>query len=463
MWRRYERGRSAASACARNLCARRWRSVGLRVVASGAAEQPGDGGRACRLPLDAELRVRVVQVPLDGSHAERQRPAIPRCPALGGQPEHVELAGDSSPASAARRPPGCGPGQEPATSSRNTGQAGSSPSTMWLALSSTTSRAPAMRRPGSGSPRSRPSGRRGSAAPVSGSRAVATGPPTFGPLRCRRALSAFLAEVDTRCSSSSQRICSSVAPGIIIEVNTRRNAESGRAQPTLISRSNASSSSRSVGVGSRERRGVAAVEDQPGDPLRVPRRVRDRRRPALRHGHQREPVQPGVVDDRLEVRDACLEPEVLDVPVGQPVPALVVADDGGDLAEVGEEVPPHRALPVVLEVAQPAGGDHERRPGPVPRVGDARAVGRPAEPQLLRWRPRSTTGGWHASIVVPPGSRRQEHHRLSCHSRPEGRERLWFCWLSGLVGTHGVTPGVPGVAWRVKWQPAAQLEFALHS
>ena len=86
-------------------------------------------------------------------------------------------------------------------------------------------------------------------------------------------------------------ICSSVAPGIIIEVNTRRNAESGRAQPTLINASNAASSSRSSGVGSRNAAGVAAVEDQPGHPLRVARRVRDRRRAALRHRHQREPVE----------------------------------------------------------------------------------------------------------------------------------------------------------------------------
>ena len=48
------------------------------------------------------------------------------------------------------------------------------------------------------------------------------------------------AVVDTRCSSSSHTRCSSVAPGIINEVNTRRNAESGRAQPTLISASSVS-------------------------------------------------------------------------------------------------------------------------------------------------------------------------------------------------------------------------------
>ena len=39
---------------------------------------------------------------------------------------------------------------------------------------------------------------------------------------------AFSADVATRWRSSSQCFCSSVAPGIIIEVNTRRNAESSR-------------------------------------------------------------------------------------------------------------------------------------------------------------------------------------------------------------------------------------------
>jgi hypothetical protein len=43
-----------------------------------------------------------------------------------------------------------------------------------------------------------------------------------------RAACAFSAEVATFCRSSSQRICSSVAPGIISEVNTRRNTESSR-------------------------------------------------------------------------------------------------------------------------------------------------------------------------------------------------------------------------------------------
>ena len=67
---------------------------------------------------------------------------------------------------------------------------------------------------------------------------------TSARIRCLRDAYAFSAETDTRWSSSIHFICSSVAPGIISEVNTRRNAESGRAQPTLIICSNVSTSSR---------------------------------------------------------------------------------------------------------------------------------------------------------------------------------------------------------------------------
>jgi hypothetical protein len=93
-----------------------------------------------------------------------------------------------------------------------------------------------------------------------------------------------------------------------------------------------------------------------------------------------------VVDHRLEIGDPGLQPEVVDVPVGQPVPAFVVADDGGDLAQVVEEMTPDRTLPVVLQMAEPTGGDDQRRPRAVPGIGDPDAVTGPAEPQFLRRR-----------------------------------------------------------------------------
>ena len=69
--------------------------------------------------------------------------------------------------------------------------------------------------------------------------------------RAFRARSDTSADVDIRWSSSSQRICSSLAPGIIWNVNTRRNSGVGRSQPTFVSWSSAATISRSSGVASR--------------------------------------------------------------------------------------------------------------------------------------------------------------------------------------------------------------------
>ena len=68
--------------------------------------------------------------------------------------------------------------------------------------------------------------------------------------RCDRASTAVSASTAIRCRSSIQRICSSVPPGIIRLVKTRRNSDVGRAQPTLISAWNAASSSSSSGEAS---------------------------------------------------------------------------------------------------------------------------------------------------------------------------------------------------------------------
>ena len=133
----------------------------------------------------------------------------------------------------------------------------------------------------------------------------------------------------------------------------------------------------------RHRGGVRAVEDDPGDAVGMGGDVADRHRPALGHRHHREPVDPAVLDHGLQVADPGLEREVLDVAVGQAVPAFVVPDHRGHLTEVAQEVPPHRALPVVLQVAEPAGRDHQRRPGAVHGVRDPHAVGGAAEPHVL--------------------------------------------------------------------------------
>ena len=231
---------------------------------------------------------------------------------------------------------------------------------------------------GSGCARTRSSGRLGCAATRVGRsssgrrcRESATGAAT-GPTR------AVSASVAIRCSSSSQRICSSVAPGIISVVNTRRNSEVGRAQPTLIRAWKASSSSAAPPPMPRHRRRVAAVEGESGQPLRVPGGVLDRHRTALRHGQQREPVESCVVSDSLQVGDPGVEAVVGDAPVGQSVTSLVEPDHRGHLAELDQVVPPHRALPVELKVRRAS----TRRSAAVGRSRGSRT----------RCRPRPRTG-----------------------------------------------------------------------
>ena len=101
-------------------------------------------------------------------------------------------------------------------------------------------------------------------------------------------------------------------------------------------------------------------------------------------------------DDGLEVGDAEVERCVVDVAVGEAVAALVEAVDGRNLAQLGEVVPPDRALPVVLQVAEPARVDDQRRPEPWTAYAivtsstdrqkrtSCRGVTR-AEPDMSRW------------------------------------------------------------------------------
>jgi hypothetical protein len=130
----------------------------------------------------------------------------------------------------------------------------------------------------------------------------------------------------------------------------------------------------------------------------MPRGVGDRDRAALRHPHEGELLEPGRLDDGLEIGDAGFEAVVGRAGVGEAMAALVVAHDVRDRAEVLEEVPPHRAFPVELEVTEPAGRDDERRSCAVARPCDARAVGRPAEAELLRG--HGTHLGVHGAIVL---------------------------------------------------------------
>ena len=80
------------------------------------------------------------------------------------------------------------------------------------------------------------------------------------------------------------------------------------------------------------------------------------------------------VDDGFEIAHERLEGDVLDVPVGKSVPALVVAHELMIPRELGEHVTPDGALPVELQMIQPVRGFDQRRTFADHRVGDTDAV-----------------------------------------------------------------------------------------
>ena len=163
-------------------------------------------------------------------------------------------------------------------------------------------------------------------------------------------------------------------------LNTWRNAGSSVVHPARIAATSASSCSSLPAQPPAAR--VAAVEDEIGDPLRVPRGVRHRDRRALRDAEQRKALQAGGVDDRLQIADPGLDRQLADLRVREAAAALVVAQDRVALAKPIEPMAPDRAFPVQLEMGQPGRDPHQRRTAAVHRVGETGAVRRGAKTDL---------------------------------------------------------------------------------
>jgi len=126
------------------------------------------------------------------------------------------------------------------------------------------------------------------------------------------------------------------------------------------------------------------------------------------------------LDHGVEVPQQRIEREVAHRPVREAVPAQVETDERGELAQVLEEVPPDRALPVVLQVAQPAGDHHQRRPVSVAGVGDPNTVAAAREVDLLAVGRRSDSG------------RRGRDHGLIARRDVHGSERASTQHAAGL-------------------------------
>src|SRR6185436_20049128 len=97
----------------------------------------------------------------------------------------------------------------------------------------------------------------------------------------------------------------------------------------------------------------------------------------------RELVEPGVVGDRLEVANPGLEREIRHIPIRQAMTAFVETYDRRNPPELGHEVSPHRAFPIELQMAEPAGRDQQRWPVAMYRVGDPNPVRRSTKSDLL--------------------------------------------------------------------------------
>src|SRR5437870_714735 len=110
--------------------------------------------------------------------------------------------------------------------------------------------------------------------------------------------------------------------------------------------------------------------------------------PALRDAHQHKFVYTRGVDHGLQIMHPGLERNVPDLPVGDAIAAFIVADDRVMFAQFAEPVPPHRAVPLKIQVVQPIRGLYERVPRPRRRIRDAYTVARDAESNFLA-RPRS--------------------------------------------------------------------------
>ena len=144
---------------------------------------------------------------------------------------------------------------------------------------------------------------------------------------------------------------------------------------------------------------VCPVEDQRARPLGIGRGEEDRHRRALGVPEQDGAAAVDRIHDRAYVVHARLEVGHAGWPVGQTGAALVEADQACDRAEPFEEVRVARLLPVLLEVGDEAGEEHEvDRPVAGHLVGDAevaaaRVADRRANRRLGRRAGARTRGG----------------------------------------------------------------------
>ena len=267
--------------------------VGARSVES-LAEQVGDGCGLADLPVEAELPVRIGEVPLDRPDAEGERigDLVVRVP-FGREPQHLDLA----------RRKGFGwrlwrgsadvwrsGSRNAVTSSQEDLPGGLVGSRMWLLLSRATSRASGICAATSGafsnvvmwSPTAWSTRVGAVMRPSSSPRSTAC--------RAMRLATAFSGDVDMRWRASNHAIWSSVASGMNMLVKTRRKR--GSSSPSRPGSCSAACPPRpAIGSAHGGMPHDRAVQHEPTDVLGLARRVGHRYRRAAGHAEQRESLQ----------------------------------------------------------------------------------------------------------------------------------------------------------------------------
>src|ERR1041384_6809235 len=117
--------------------------------------------------------------------------------------------------------------------------------------------------------------------------------------------------------------------------------------------------------------------------FRMTNSVSDRYASALRNAEQGKAIEPGRLYDRFQIVNPRIERKIGALPIRQTITAFVIANKHVVAGELAQHVPPDRALPISLEVAEPVRRLHDRRACAYGRVRDPRSVVSRAKVNLL--------------------------------------------------------------------------------
>src|SRR5262249_6217963 len=116
------------------------------------------------------------------------------------------------------------------------------------------------------------------------------------------------------------------------------------------------------------------MEHQMGYSIWMTRCVLNRDRAAYARAKNRELREIECLDQALEVLKPGIEGDVLEMSVGQAAAAQVVAHDRVLARKCLKQRPPHRTVPLVLEMGEPGAGHHQWWPLAAHGVGTFHAV-----------------------------------------------------------------------------------------